>query len=422
VDFFSTDFFAALAAIVVIDLVLAGDNAIVIALAARSLPPTLQKQAIAWGTLGAIAVRSAMTMAVVWLLNIPGLMLAGGAMLVWIAYRLLVPADNGEEADEPAPTTFWGALRTIIIADAVMGLDNVLGVAGAAQGSYLLVVLGLLISIPIVIWGSTLILKWVERFPVFVYVGAGVLAWTAGKMMLSEPLIADHVATANGAILFLAYLGVVGGVLWVGFVRNHRRLESRLAKKLAARKAEVTSGAASADQAAGRQPLRRVLVPVDGSRNSDFALRHVVDEFAKDPKMEVHLLNVQSPFSSHVAQFVDRRNREAWHQDEAEKALEPARNLMRQHGVPHTAGYRLGDKARIIADEAGRLECGQIVMATARKNSVTRMLQDSVTNQVLEHTTVPLEVIAGDSVSALERWGIPAGIALLLALLATAMG
>src|SRR5262245_16832172 len=178
-EFLSAEFFAALAAIIVIDLVLAGDNAIVIALAARNLPPHLQKRAVAWGTVGAIVVRSAMTMVVVWLLKIPGLLFVGGALLLWIALRLLAPEEGAAEGHAPGATTFWGAMRTIVIADAVMGLDNVLAVAGAAHGSYLLVVLGLLISVPIVIWGSTLILKWVEKYPSIVYIGAGVLAWTA---------------------------------------------------------------------------------------------------------------------------------------------------------------------------------------------------------------------------------------------------
>jgi YjbE family integral membrane protein len=219
---FTSEFLSALLAIVVIDLVLAGDNAIVIALAARNLPPDLQKRAIIWGTMGAIIVRSLMTVAVVWLLKIPGLMLAGGALLIWIAYKLLTD-DGGDESEHGAgATTFFGAMKTIVIADAVMGLDNVLAVAGAAQGSYLLVVLGLLISIPIVIWGSTLILKWVERYPAIVYVGAGVLAWTAVKMMTSEPLV-KPVLEQHGWITPLAYAVVVGGVLGGGWLAQRRR-------------------------------------------------------------------------------------------------------------------------------------------------------------------------------------------------------
>ena len=154
-DLFSLQFLYALGAIVLIDLVLAGDNAIVIALAARKLPPHLQKRAIWWGTGGAIVVRSAMTVLVVWLLKIPGLLLLGGALLLWIAVRLLAPVDQQGADEHGGATGFWGAMKTIVIADAVMGLDNVLAVAGAAQGSFLLVVLGLLISIPIVVWTRT---------------------------------------------------------------------------------------------------------------------------------------------------------------------------------------------------------------------------------------------------------------------------
>lgn len=218
-DIFSPEFLSALAAIVVIDLVLAGDNAIVIALAARNVPKHLQKKAIAWGTIGAIVVRSSMTVVVVWLLKIPGLLLAGGLLLVWIAYNLLAQ-DDGDSGHEITPVaSFWGAMKTIIVADAVMGLDNVLAVAGAAQGSFLLVVLGLLISIPIVIWGSTLILKWVERFPVIIYLGSAVLAWTAAKMMLGEPLIKEWLE-ANTAVAPAVYALVMGGVLGGGWLRN----------------------------------------------------------------------------------------------------------------------------------------------------------------------------------------------------------
>ncbi len=220
----SPEFWSALAAIVVIDLILAGDNAIVIALAARNLPAHLKQRAIVWGTFGAIAVRAAMTLVVVWLLKVPGLMLLGGLALVWIAWKLIAPShDKGHEGIKPA-AGFWPAMKTIIVADAVMGLDNVLAVAGAAHGSFLLVVLGLLISIPIVIWGSQLILKWIERVPSIIYVGAAVLAWTAAKMISGEQMIAEYF-TGNPAVHGLLYVAVIGGVVGLGYLRNRRRLE-----------------------------------------------------------------------------------------------------------------------------------------------------------------------------------------------------
>ncbi len=188
-EFLSAGWWSALAAIILIDLVLAGDNAIVIALAARKLPAHLQKKAIVWGTLGAIVVRILMTVGVVWLLQVPGLMLVGGVGLLWIAYRLLAD-EAGDEGHGPVAGTFWGAMKTIVVADALMGIDNVLGVAGAAQGAIGLVILGLLVSVPIVVFGSRLVLKLVERFPLVMQLGAGVLAYTAGRMIVAEPLLA----------------------------------------------------------------------------------------------------------------------------------------------------------------------------------------------------------------------------------------
>ena len=227
-EFLSPQWFSALLAIILIDIVLAGDNAIVIALAARSLPPHLQRKAILWGTFGAIAVRAAMTIAVVWLLKIPGLMLVGGVGLVWIAYRLIVPAGSDDEHG-PAATTFFGAMKTIVIADALMGVDNVLGVAGAAHGSFDLVVIGLLISVPIVVAGSTLVLKLVERFPAIIQIGAAVLAFTAAKMIVSEPLldpVFDPHAAARYALYGTLIIGVLAAGWWAGRRRNAEPLES----------------------------------------------------------------------------------------------------------------------------------------------------------------------------------------------------
>ncbi|GAC91484.1 integral membrane protein TerC [Anoxybacillus flavithermus NBRC 109594] len=210
-DFLSIEFLTALLSIIIIDLVLAGDNAIVIGLAARNLPKHQQKQTIIWGTVGAIAIRALATMAVVWLLKIPGLLLVGGVLLVWIAYKLLIE-EKGHEVE--AGKSMWEAIRTIIIADALMGIDNVLAVAGAAHGSFLLVILGLLISVPVVVWGSTLILKWVDRFPIIITIGAGVLAWTAAKMIVGEPFLATYFA--NPIVKYGVELLVIAGVLMAG--------------------------------------------------------------------------------------------------------------------------------------------------------------------------------------------------------------
>jgi YjbE family integral membrane protein len=229
-ELFSTPWWSALLAIILIDLVLAGDNAIVIALAARNLPKHLQKKAIAWGTFGAIAVRAVMTVGVVWLLKIPGLMLVGGLGLLWIAYKLL--ADQGEkEHSGPVASTFWGAMKTIVIADALMGVDNVLGVAGAAHGSFDLVIIGLLVSVPIVVYGSTMVLKLVERFPFIIQLGAAVLAFTAAKMIVSEsildpiyggPASLPSEKTMQTIAEWMTYTLSIAGVLGAGWLVTRR--------------------------------------------------------------------------------------------------------------------------------------------------------------------------------------------------------
>ena len=222
-EFLSAAWWSALLAIILIDLVLAGDNAIVIALAARNLPPHLKNKAIIWGTVGAIVVRSLMTIGVVWLLQIPGLMGIGGAALLWIAYKL-VAEDGGGEDHGPMATTFWGAMKTIVVADALMGIDYVLGVAGAAHGSFDLVVLGLLISVPIVVFGSKVVLKLVERFPLIIQLGAAVLALTAAKMIIAEPML-DTVFDPNAFARWSTYAVCVVGVLGAGWLasRTSRR-------------------------------------------------------------------------------------------------------------------------------------------------------------------------------------------------------
>ena len=162
--------------------------------------------------------------------------------------------------------------------------------------------------------------------------------------------------------------------------------------------------------------MSKVLLPVDGSPNSLRAVRHVVNQYMGNRDLEVHLLHVRTPFSQHVALFVSRKGRMKYHREEGEKALTPARELLKRFGVPFHEHIELGDKADTITQAAQRLDASQIVMGTARKNSFTRLVEDSVTNRVLELAQVPVQVIAGDAVSPFERFGVPAGIAALLML------
>jgi YjbE family integral membrane protein len=229
-DFLTPEFFSGLAAIILLDLVLAGDNAIVIALAARSLPRELQKKAVFWGTFGAIALRIVLTFAVIWLLKLPGLMLIGGALLIPIAWKLLKHEEHDPSITPAA--SFWAAIRTIVIADALMGLDNVLAIAGAAKGHMGLVVLGLAISVPLVVWGSTLILKLIERFPVVVYIGAAAIAWTAARMIAHDHLVApwfDANPWAPWTLDAVLVIGICAGGWWRARIAQRANAASRLA-------------------------------------------------------------------------------------------------------------------------------------------------------------------------------------------------
>ncbi|MBW7473680.1 TerC family protein [Paenibacillus oenotherae] len=227
-ELLSVEFLSALITIVFIDLILAGDNAIVIGLAARNLPTHQQKSAVIWGTVGAVGIRAIATILVVYLLDIPWLLMVGGILLLWIAYKLLVD-QNGHDDIKPG-NTLWASIRTIIIADAAMGLDNVIAVAGAAHGDYLLVVLGLIISIPIVVWGSTLFIKAINRLPWIVYLGSGVLAYTAAKMITHEPKV-EHFFQSSPLFKWSFMILVVILVIVAGLWKNSMRLRMNANKK-----------------------------------------------------------------------------------------------------------------------------------------------------------------------------------------------
>ena len=188
-DIGSSAFWVALAQIVWVNILLSGDNAVVIALAARSLPPRQQKQAIVIGSGAAILMRIVLTLVAVQLLQLPWLKLVGAVLLVYIGVSLVLPEHEGEGGGEEGNRGMVAAVRTILIADLVMSLDNVIAVAAAAQGNTTLLVLGLAVSIPLVIFGSTLLLKVIERFPVIVWLGAGLLGYIAGEILVDDPAI-----------------------------------------------------------------------------------------------------------------------------------------------------------------------------------------------------------------------------------------
>ena len=214
---FTSFFWVTLWQIIMINILLSGDNAVVIALASRNLPPKQQKQAILFGSLGAIVLRIILTFFAVVLLSFPFLKIVGAILLVWIGIKMLIPEEG--EGDLDAHAGLWAAIKTIIIADFVMSLDNVLGVAAAAKGNTALLVIGLAISIPLIIYGSTLILKLMERFGFIVVIGAGLLGWVAGEMFVTDPAISNWVDTqahwAHTATPVFATLIVVIVGMWM---------------------------------------------------------------------------------------------------------------------------------------------------------------------------------------------------------------
>lgn len=183
----SQAFWLGLAKIIGVNIILSGDNAVVIALAARSLPPRQQKQAVAWGAGAAIVLRVLLTLFAVALLSLPWLKLAGSLLLFWIGIKLLVPEDDG--ADVAASEHLVAAVKTILVADLVMSLDNVIAVAAAAGGSLLLLIIGLAVSIPLVIFGAAMLIRLMERVPMIITVGAGLIGWVAGEMLVADPAL-----------------------------------------------------------------------------------------------------------------------------------------------------------------------------------------------------------------------------------------
>ena len=213
-DLSSLDFWAAVLQIIAIDIVLSGDNAVVIALACRNLTAEQRRKGIFWGVGGAVGLRTVLTAFAALVMNLPWLKLIGGLLLLWIAIKLLLPEEGDGEGIKPADH-LWGAVKTIIVADLVMSLDNVIGVAGAAHGNLILLLFGLLVSIPLIVWSSQMIMHAMERWPAIVLIGAALLGYVAGEMMLTDngvkallpglPEWSDKAAGAIGAVLVVVF-------------------------------------------------------------------------------------------------------------------------------------------------------------------------------------------------------------------------
>jgi YjbE family integral membrane protein len=215
VEFASLEFWLAVGQIVLIDILLGGDNAVVIALACRNLPERQRRTGIVWGVLGAVGLRTTLTLFAVALLTIPYLKIVGGLLLFWIGVRLVLP-DNGGEQEVAASASLWAAVKTIIVADFVMSLDNVVAVAAAAKDEPMLIGFGLLVSIPIIVWCSQLVLRLMERFPIVITLGGALLGYIAGDMMTRDPAIAAWVAENAAWLTDVHAAGILGAAVVAG--------------------------------------------------------------------------------------------------------------------------------------------------------------------------------------------------------------
>jgi YjbE family integral membrane protein len=209
---FDPTFWLSVGQIILIDILLGGDNAVVIALACRKLPEEQRRKGIFWGVAGAIGLRVVLIFFALQLLALPLLKVVGALLLLWIGVKLLRPEDEDGHASVAGSTTLMGAIKTIIVADAVMSLDNVIAVAGAAKGSMALVVFGILVSIPIIVWGSQFVLRLMDRFPVVITLGAALLGWIAGEMLVTDVTVKPYLEGAPG---WLHYASAAAGALFV---------------------------------------------------------------------------------------------------------------------------------------------------------------------------------------------------------------
>ena len=383
-SFRDPEFWIALLQIIGVNIVLSGDNAVVIALAARGLPPQQQKQAIAWGSGAAVVMRIVLTIVAVELLKLPFLKLIGAALLLWIAVQLLLPEDEGEGKAETV-SGMGAAIRTILIADLVMSLDNVIGVAAAAKGEIVLLILGLAISIPLVIFASRVLLTLMEKFPIIITLGAALLGWVAGDMAVTDPVVNDWV-DAHAAFLHWA-APLVGAI---AVVLTGRWLAAR--KTQAAAAAAPAVPAPSATQAGA---LRRILLAADGSPGAALALGHLLAlrEQLRDKDIEVHLVNVQRPLPGDVSNFVVGGTVESYRRERSDAALAQARAALHGASLAFKEHLPVGEPGPTLVELARTLGCDLIIMGTRGLGSRTGALLGSVAQATIEHSPVPVLVV-----------------------------
>jgi len=343
------DTWVALAQICVINILLSGDNAVVIALACRDLPQRQQKQAFAIGAVGVIVLMTGLTAAAAYLLSLPYLEIIGSVALLWIGIKLISGDSDGDEVE--GSSSFWGAVRIIIVADIVMSLDNVLGMAGAAKGHLGMLFVGMVITIPLILFGSALIMKLMNRFPIFITFGAGLLGWVAGEMAIADPLV-EHAVHARAH--YLEFIAPLAGALLV--VATGRLLARRNAAREAP--AVVEGDEAAEDSAAAAGP---VLLVVQEGRDPAPALEHIAKLNARRARL-VYLLNVRTPLPQYVARFLQPRDLKTFHEENGALALRPAAARLDALGIVHRDHVLVGPKAQAIVQFAREHHCARIVL------------------------------------------------------------
>jgi YjbE family integral membrane protein len=384
-----TAFWIALLQIIGVNIVLSGDNAVVIALAARSLPPKQQKQAVLWGSGAAVVMRIVLTIVAVELLRLSYLKLIGAALLLWIGIQLLLPEEEGEGGDAAkANTGMAAAIRTILIADLVMSLDNVIAVAAAAKGDLVLLVVGLLISIPLVIFGSTLLMKFMERWPIIITIGGALLGWVAGEMAISDPAVKEWV-DANAA--WLHYAAPVLGAAFVIAVGKYLSRES--AEHEGNR--PIVDLASASDQhaggdAAGAAP--RVLLVTDDTPAALRGVSRFVEEVrGRADAVAVDLLNVQPPVTRAATAFIEEGAIKGVHHEEGMKAIEPARAALEQAGIPCVVHIGVGDFTHVVLHYAKTLGSSNLYLTETACEDGDDLA--AATTHMSEHTSLPVTVL-----------------------------
>jgi len=394
-DMFTTpEFWIAVGQIILIDILLGGDNAVVIALACRKLPAAQRRKGILWGTAGAIVLRIILIFFALQLLAIPFLKIVGAILLVWIGVKLLVPDHDEGHSNIEGSDRLWGAVKTVIIADLVMSVDNVIAIAGAAEASgtdhgMALVIFGVLVSIPIIIWGSQLVIKLMDRFPFIITLGGMLLGWIAGTMTVTDPALVNpdvmpsmFKIQASDTVRYGA--GVAGALLVL--------LIGRIVTASRGKPAPAVAVAAPA-VAPGR--LRRIVLAVDGSDPAARATEQVIGmrrDLADPGSLELHVLHVQRPVSGEVSSFISGKTLDEYYAEQSEAALSNARRLLDAAGVAYQAHTRIGSASETIAEEAAARHADLIVMGTKGQGAAGALL-GSVAQSTVGASSVPVLLV-----------------------------